>query len=418
MENRVVVTSMGCISPLGDDIYSIGDKIINGTARSENIKKLDCNGRKYRGHEIHHFNRRNLNIGGKNMLDYGNGLELYAVLQAVSNYCGESKKQLGDMNVAVYLGNQMITLDAESIGIISDICIKEGSISLSLLGKNIKKLPPLNGVKLLPTIPSHIIAKELDIHGEGNILGCGDLSGLVNLIVAAASIKHGFVERAIVASSFAPFNMFDFMLLQRMEQAKKATMDTQVQLSVNPTGNGDMIYGEGAVAILIESEESAVKNHRTILAYIGGGVCNSYPEDDYSCLSKDGFKKNIGNTLKDSGIEPQKVDFIFTNSCGRMQWDKEEMMAIQDIWQDKDVKICSSKPHMGYIGCAAGLIDCFLSIQLMHDNTGWMDLFLYPDLEFHHENGTRNSSLNNGLVINAGWGGKYCSLILSKEKFE
>jgi hypothetical protein len=225
------------------------------------------------------FNFRNVNVIGKNIMNCTNQLEFYSVMKVFQNI-KFSENSLESCNL--YLGNHIINIDIERMEIMIRLCRENDNINFSKLGTNLKRMPPLNGVKLLPTIPSHFIAKE------NNILYSSEISGLLSLMLAFNEIHSGNVDMAVVASAYNPFTPHEFLWLCDQVLIKKTSPEDDPKKLVFPFDrkHDGMIYSEGSAALILESEESTKKNGRKILAYVDGASLNIFSGETFYSLSK------------------------------------------------------------------------------------------------------------------------------------
>ncbi|WP_195574139.1 beta-ketoacyl-[acyl-carrier-protein] synthase family protein [Paenibacillus sp. 1001270B_150601_E10] len=418
MKRKAVITGMGCINSLGEHPDEIWDALHHkkiGITRMDAYEQepYSCSF----GGVVQQFSAKMLDISGKNMMNRANQLELYAVIQACTQYGALDVEE--QIDCAVYLGNQLIHIDYETMTILVNHCLEDGCLDFTRLGEHIRKIPPLSGVKLLPTVPSHFIAKTYHAHGEGNLLYNGEISGLLNVIQAAQDIEMGTADRIIVASVFSPFQPHEYLWLCDEQMVRTTTIDddsSQLMFPFDERHQG-IIYGEGAAALIIESEETARAKNRTILGYVEGGSINMFPGETFYSLTAEGFKKNLYHTLEKSEQSIKDIDLIYAHGCSSREWDNAELEAIYSIWEHSDIQIRSSKGNIGYTGCASGIMDCVLAIQSMRHNAVF-DTINYQRSELDQDvsayfNGEL-STVERCLINNAGLGGSYCSVVLAK----
>ncbi|MCM3135796.1 beta-ketoacyl synthase [Paenibacillus polysaccharolyticus] len=421
MKRKVVITGMGCINSLGNNVSEVWGAFEKNKIGIEKLPQFDESSYHCQfGGVIKGFSSKNLDISGKNMMNSTNLLEIVAVMQA----CEESKIDSIPENIdsALFLGNNMINLDFETMSVIKKICHTDGSLDFSLLGKNIKKIPPLSGVKLLPTVPSHFLAKMYDIHGEGNLLYSGDTSGTLSIIQSAREIESGLVDRCIVATSFSPFQPNEFSWLCKQQFIKRTSQNDNPENLSTPfySDHNGVIYGEGAAALVLETEETAMREGKKILGYINGGSFNIYSGSNFSSLSAEGFKRNIVNTLTQSNSSTSEVDVIYAHGTSHKDWDEAELKAIDELWGNETVNISSSKRNIGYTSCSSGVMDCIMAVQTLLNNKYISpiksnEMSIYPELEISSKFiRSDDSPIKKCLINSAGLGGGYASIIVEK----
>lgn len=424
MERKVVITGLGCMTSLGNDVNSTWQALMNGESGIKRIEKINTQNYPCQfGGEIRNFNARKSGLTGTNTMLKYNQYEIYSVIKAVTDYNWMEDKADMTVNCPIYLGNQCINLDQELydtlIAISGDGAEK---LDFSVIGQNLRNFPPLNGIKLLPTLPTHFVAKRYDIHGSANISYAGESSSIESILHAVRDIEMGYYEKAIAASTFSPFSGHEFLWYSDSKLARKTTIDEeQSRLSCpfdkNHTG---IIYGEGAGVILLESEESAVKNGRKILAYVSGGTTNVFPEEDFYELTQNGFIRNMKATLNDCSLNNTDIDLIYANAPSYAEWDNAEIEAVYDIWKEDSVCVTSSKANIGFLGCASGMVDCVLAVQSLNENR-YVEPLNFEQLECglnidgsKYFGDRRRNTIQRCLINSAGAGAHYSSIILEK----
>lgn len=428
MKQKAVITGIGTITPLGNNPSDLWEAIKRNDSGIKRINKMEVSNYSSQfGGQITDFKLRNLNVTGKNMMLRYNQLEIYSVLQALqeSNWLDDDDQD--KFNCKVYCGNQVITFDYETLETILLICSQSNKQKLdySVLGDNLKQIPPLNGVKLLPTASSHFIAKNYNCHGAGNLLHAGEISGLATLIMAAKEIEAGYTNNAIVTSSFSPFTPHEFRWFSDLIIAKHTSELDNPELLISPfdANHNGTIFSEGAATILLENEENAMKNEHTIIGEIIGGNTNIFPGASIEELSPSGFKKNWNILFDNINYDFADIDLIYGHGISYPEWDIAELTAISEIWNNTPVKITSSKGHLGYTGCVSGLIDSILALKTMSENKYIPPRnFIKPAYHYINEKyfvvPENSNSLNNCLVVSAGTGGFYSSIIIKNRRHD
>ncbi|MDR1418186.1 MAG: hypothetical protein LBI80_03415 [Endomicrobium sp.] len=416
--NTVVITSTTCVTSLAEDPMNLWEELSKGNIGIDKLKKFDNNSYSCGfGGIASDFNFRNINVIGKNIMNRTNQLEFYSVMKAFQN-TNFSENSLESCNL--YLGNHIINIDTETMEIMIKLCYENDNINFSKLGTNLKSMSPLNGVKLLPTTPSHFIAKENNIHGKGDVVYSSEISGLLSLMLAFNEICSGNVDMAVVASSYNPFTPHEFLWLCDQGLIKKTSPDDDSKKLVFPFDrkHNGMIYSEGSAALILESEESAKKNGRKILAYIDGASSNIFAGETFYSLSKKGFSENINSTLENSNIKKENIDVIFSNAPSYPSWDDAELEVILDIWNENQVIISNSKSYLGFTGPVSGIIDCILSIISMNKNK-YLPINNFEEASAKFEgkekqyiNCISKKDLKRSLITSAGIGGAYSSVCL------
>jgi 3-oxoacyl-(acyl-carrier-protein) synthase len=419
MKKKVVISAIGIVTSLGENRKDVWNKVQNGESgiiliKDENVQNNYCQF----GGVINYVDTKKINIQGKNVLNRSNKLLVYSVLKALEMYKYE-EGVFGD-NDPIYIGNQMQYIDESILKLILDNCITEEGMDLSSMGEFLNKMSPLSGIKLLPTTPSHTIAKYLGAHGEGCINYTGSTSGLANLYLAYNQIASGRVERATICASNSPFSSYEYYWLCQEGRLRKTNAEEtggQMLFPFDKKHNGT-IAAEGAATIILESEDSALRNDREILCYVEGGSMNTFPGENYLSLTSEGFANTMQCACECAGVEFGDMDIVYTNANSFAEWDNAELEALLKLSGDSKISICNSKGCLGDAGVAAGLFDCALAMESLRQGA-YSPVVNYSESDLAEKEDVSRlfeapEKYQYALINSAGAGGNYCSIVMAR----
>ena len=419
MKKRVVISAIGIVTSMGDELKEVWNKVQNGESgiiqiEDEKIRSQYCQF----GGLVNYIDTKKMNIQGKNVLNRSNKLLVYSLLKALEMYKYEEGQF--DDNDPIYIGNQMQYIDESILKVILNNCITEDGLDLSIMGSFLNKMSPLSGIKLLPTTPSHTIAKHIGAHGEGCINYTGSNSGLANLYLAYNQIASGRVDRAIVCASNSPFSSYEYYWLCNEGQIRKTKLEDdekQLLFPFDKKHNGT-IPAEGAATIILESEESALVNNREILCYIEGGSMNTFAGENYTSLTCEGFVKTMQYACEGADIDFKELDLVYTNANSYAEWDNVELEALLELSKDGRISICNSKGCLGETSVAASLFDCALAAESLANGV-YNPVVNYSECALERKEDVSGffeapDKYQYALINSASNGGNYCSVIISK----
>ncbi|WP_238651969.1 beta-ketoacyl synthase N-terminal-like domain-containing protein [Paenibacillus piscarius] len=422
MNSSVVISAMGCITPLGDTPGEVHEAMLQGKTAYSAITQFDASAcRCSTGGEIPDFSIRELGISGSNMMLRYNKLQMKAAYQMLNDYGLMASMENHAMNCAVYVANHPVNLDPETLRIIRSICSSGGEqhMDFSRLGDQLHQIPPLSGVKQLTTVPSHFIAKTTGAHGPGNLYCNSDCGGITALLSAARAIGNGRIEQAIVSASFSPFSAHEFRWWLETGLIRSTTLQESTGELVTPFSplSSGTLLSEGAGAIFLEKEEIAQRNGRPILARIQGGASLTVPGETYFALPMAGFAMTLKLALTRAGLAPDAIDLIVCNAPSVAAWDEAELAGISTVWNSSSVNAAAMKGYLGYLGPVSGLLDVILAVQSMNSHTAvpLNHMSAPPDERVkwvRPENADMN--MERTMVNSAGPGGAYSAVILGK----
>ncbi|MCP5363301.1 MAG: hypothetical protein H6910_04295 [Rickettsiaceae bacterium] len=194
----VYILNIGCITPFcSGDLYN-----------KENLPppmeiSLEDYGGKGKGLIINKEYLNKIDLPSKGLMSYQTRLAFIAYRNTnILKFLGNMKSYRG----LIYIANGHISLEDETIDIIKKYALdKDNNFDFRLLGQNIDKMPPLDGIKMLSTAISHFIAKDLEINDPGHQIYIGDNNSSAAIVEAYFKLKDMECDFALVVSSETPF---------------------------------------------------------------------------------------------------------------------------------------------------------------------------------------------------------------------
>lgn len=358
---RVVVTGIGAITPLGNNISAYLNGLQKGVNGANLITLFDaalfktrfaCEVKDFNPEE--HFERREVR-----RIDRFTQLGMVAATEAIQDS-----------------GLDLDVLDKDRAGVIwaagvGGMATLEKEIEEHVLGNGIPKHNPF----LIPKMIVDIVAGQISIQygfrgiNYATVSACASSShalmnafdyirlGRANIIVAGGS------EAAITKTGVGGFNSMK-ALSERNDDYKTASRPYDKD-------RDGFVLGEGAGALILEEYEHAKKRGARIYCEIAGaaGTADAY---HITAPHPEGFGViNVMNfALEDAGMKPEDIDYINTHGTSTPLGDVAELIAIAKVFGShaKDLNISSTKSMTGHLLGAAGAIEaiaCVLAMQ--HD---------------------------------------------------
>ncbi len=358
--HRVVVTGMGAISPLGNDVTLLWANCIAGKSGVGPITKFDTTHFKTKfAAEVKDFDpsayfERNEARKYDLFTQYAVAASDEAIRQAGLNF-----EQLNTNKIGVIWGS-------------GNGGIQTFQDQLEEFFKNNKqpRFNPYFVPKMIADIPSGVISIRHGLRGLNfsTISACASSNhaiidafnyirlGKANVIITGGS------EAAINESGMGGFN------------AAKAlsTRNDLPQLASRPfdVARDGFVMGEGAGALILESLAHAQARGATILAeVIGCGMAadayhltGTHPEGEGAYLG-------MLDALEDAGIHPDAVDYVNAHATSTPLGDESELRAIQRVFGDRvNLHVSGTKSMTGHLLGAAGAIEAILSVLAICEN--------------------------------------------------
>ena len=355
---RVVVTGMGAITPIGNDVASTWDAAIKGVSGAAPITHFDaskfktqfaCEVKNFNGEE--HFDRRKLR-----QLDLYAQYALVAARQAVSDAGLEDEGAINKNRVGVIV--------AAGIGGLHTFEEEAGYYAL-----NEEKGPKYNPFfipKMIADIASGHISMEYGYHGPnyGVVSACAssnnaiiDAFNLIRLGKADAMVTGG-AEAAIYPAGVGGFNSMHALSTRNDSPATASRPFSK--------SRDGFVIGEGSVVLVLEELEHALARGAKIYAEVAGGGMSA---DAYhiTATHPDGLGAILAmqNALDDAGMKPEDIDYINVHGTSTPVGDISEVKAIVDVFGEHAHKlnISSTKSMTGHLLGATGALEAMFSIQ-------------------------------------------------------
>ena len=383
MKRRVVITGLGAITPIGNNIDSFWEGI-----------KLGKNGID----EISLFNAENLKVkmaaevkdfDPSNFIDKKEAKRMDRYTQFAVIAAEESIK---DSNL------DFNTLNRERIGVmfgsgIGGLCTIENQIR-TLVAKGPNRVSPLTIPMAISNIASGTIAIKYGILGSTLSLTSACATSTHCIGEAYRSIKDGYLDIVVAGGAEASLCEFGIAGFQSLTALSRSEDRNRASIPFDKERNG-FVMGEGAGSLILEDLDSALKRGAKIYAEIVGygSSCDAYHITS-PCLDGDGAYRAMRDALVDADVSTDKISYINAHGTSTEINDKVETLAIKKALCDNymNAYVSSTKSMTGHLLGAAGAIEAIVSIKALQDN--------FVPATINYANEDEDCDLN--LVVNEG----------------
>lgn len=381
---RVVVTGLGAITPLGNDVATTWNAALQGESGAGPITHFDASKFKTQfACEVKNFNAAD-HIDRKKLrtLDLYAQYALVAARQAVADSKLEDAPNLDRDRVGVIV--------AAGIGGLHTFEEEAGYYALNK--ENGPKYNPFFIPKMIADIASGHISMEYGYHGPnyGVVSACAssnnaiiDAYNLIRLGKADAFVTGG-AEAAIYPAGVGGFNSMH-ALSTRNDSPKTASRP----FSKSRDG---FVMGEGSAVLVIEELEHALARGAKIYCEIAGGGMSA---DAYHLTATHpeglGAKLAMKNALEDANLKPEDIDYINVHGTSTPVGDVSEIKAIVELFGDAAYKlnISSTKSMTGHLLGATGALEALFSIKAVEEDV------VPPTI--NHEEGDEDENIDYNL---------------------
>ena len=406
---RVVVTGLGAITPVGNNVNEFWDGIVNGKCGIDQITLFDTENFKVKlAGEVKNFN----------VEDYFDRREAKR-LDRFSHFAIVAARELmKDSKLDVN------SIDPTRFG----VAVSSGIGGLQTIENNAQTLFEKGPDRISPMyIPMAInnmaagnIAIEVGAKGESFCMTTACASATHTIGECFRIIKHGYQDVMIAGgteASITPTGIAGFTNIKALSQQQDKT---RASIPFDKERSG-FVMGEGAGIILLEELEHAKKRGAKIYAEIVGYGATS---DAYHITSPapdgEGGARAMINAMKDAGVNPEDVTYINAHGTATPLNDKYETMAVKTAFGEasKKVMVSSTKGHTGHLLGAAGGVEAVACIKAIETGIVPPTIgYKVPDEECDLDivpNEARKADVKYAMSNSLGFGGHNSSILFKK----
>ena len=409
MKTRVVVTGLGVVTPIGNDVDSFWNGIKNKEVGIGPITCFDTADFKCKlAAEVKDFEpKAYMDSKTARRMERFSQFAVAAASQALAQ-SGLNMEQEDPFRVGVSIGS--------GIGSLQEI--ERGCKKLEEKGPS--RVNPLMVPIMISNMAAGNVAIQYGMKGKCINVVTACATGTHSIGEAMRSIQYGEVDVMLAGGTEAaitPIGIAGFSALTALctnEDPKRASIPFDKDRS-------GFVMGEGAGVVVLESLEHAKARGAKILGEVVGygATCDAYhitsPAEDGS-----GAARAMLDAIKDAGITPADIDYVNAHGTSTHHNDLFETKAIKLALGDHayDVKVSSTKSMIGHlIGAAGGVefITCVKSIEegYVHPTVGLETPGEGCDLDYVQGEGV-NMEVNYAISNSLGFGGHNASLLVKR----
>ncbi len=255
------------------------------------------------------------------------------------------------------------------------------------------------------------IADALGLRHDNITLSTACSSSLNAILLGARLIRHGLARQVIAGGTDAltRFTLNGFNTLMILDKEHCRPMDA------SRTG---LNLGEGAAYIVMEAESSALAENKEIFGEITG-YANANDAYHQTASSPDGYGPYLAmkQALDMSGIDPAQISYINAHGTGTDNNDLTEGLAIERIFTGIIPPVSSTKPYTGHTLAAAGVVETVFSLLAIKHQVVFPNLNFrtrIEELSFEPVKELTFTEVNHVVTNSFGFGGNDSSLVISK----
>ena len=410
MSRRVVVTGLGAVTPIGNNVDDFWTSVRAGKIGFDHITKFDTTD--YKCHiaaELKDFNPQDFmdRKAAKRMEPFSQ----YAVAAA--------KQAIDDSGLDIEKEDPYMVGCAIGSGVGSLQAMERETQKLYEKGPN--RVNPLLVPLMICNMAAGNVSIQFGLKGKSinDVTACA--TGTNTIGEAYRSIQYGEADVMVAGGtegSVCPIGIAGFTALTAL-----STVDDPAKCSLPFDKNrSGFVMGEGAGVVILEELEHAKARGAKIYAEVVGYGCSS---DAYHITSPQedgaGAARAMTNAMSDAGVTPADVKYINAHGTGTHHNDLFETRAIKLAFGDDaaNLKINSTKSMIGHLLGAAGAVEfitCVKEIQdgFIHKTVGYET----PDeeIDLNYCKDSYEEPVEYALSNSLGFGGHNASILLKAYK--
>ena len=351
---RVVITGLGTINPLGNNVTDTWDKLIKGESGIDTITSFETNELpvSFAG-EVKNFDA-NEYMGKQHArkLDRSSHLSIFATEEALKDANLNPEERLGP-NVGIVFGTG-----------IGGIGATEQAVR-TYDERGASRINPLAITQLMPNSSTGQVAIKYGIEGPSLTITTACAASANAVGEAKNMIQNGVVDMVVTGgteSGTTPMTIGAFAQIRALSTNNENPKEACKPFDKNRDG---FVMGEGSTVLVMESEESALKIGAEIYGYVAGYGATT---DAYHITAPaEGGKGSVvamQKAIEDAELSINDIDYINAHGTSTPANDKNETAAIKTVFGDKayDLDISSTKSMTGHLLGGGGAFESMVSV--------------------------------------------------------
>lgn len=407
-KRRVVVTGLGTVCPVGNDVETMWENIKNGVCGIDEITHFDTTDFKVKlAGEI-----KNLNIEDYINKKEAKRLDRFSQLAMIA-----SKQAYEDARLNAE------EIDANRFGII----LSSGIGGLETienekekgLKKGYERVSPFFIPMAIGNLAAGNVAIMLGAKGACLDIVTACAAGTNSIGEAFKYVRDGYADIMLTGGAEASITPLGIGGFSSMKALSTATDKNRASIPFDAERNG-FVMGEGAGALVLEEYEHAKKRGATIYAeIIGYGVsCDAFHMTAPDAEAN-GAAACFKMALNDAQISADDIDYINAHGTSTPLNDKLETLGVKKVFgEDTKVMLSSTKGNTGHLLGAAGAVEAIITVKSLQDGfvPGTIN-YSQPDPECNLDivpNQGRKQDIQYAMSNSLGFGGHNACIVLKK----
>ncbi|AWM16462.1 beta-ketoacyl-ACP synthase II [Bacillus inaquosorum] len=408
-KKRVVVTGLGALSPLGNDVDTSWNNAINGVSGIGPITRVDAEEYPAKvAAELKDFNVEDyMDKKEARKMDRFTQYAVVAAKMAVED---------ADLNITDEIAPRVGVWVGSGIGGLETL---ESQFEI-FLTKGPRRVSPFFVPMMIPDMATGQISIALGAKGVNSCTVTACATGTNSIGDAFKVIQRGDADVMVTGGTEAPLTRMSFAGFSA-NKALSTNPDPKTASRPFDKNRDGFVMGEGAGIIVLEELEHALARGAKIYGEIVGyGSTGDAYHITAPAQDGEGGARAMQEAIRDAGITPEEIDYINAHGTSTYYNDKYETMAIKTVFGEHAHKLAvsSTKSMTGHLLGAAGGIEAIFSVLAIKEGVIPPTINIQTpdeecDLDYVPDE-ARRQDLNYVLSNSLGFGGHNATLIFKK----
>lgn len=410
MRKRVVVTGLGCVSPVGNNIKDTWSALLAGKSGAAPIKAFDASGHKTKfAAEVKGFDGAAL-LGPREArkMDRFTQFAIASALEALEQSAlkiDESNRDRTGILIGSGIGGVITTIEQYEV-------FRE---------RGPERVSPFLVPMMISDSAAGNLAIRIGARGPNMSVATACASGTNAIGEAAEMIRRGAADAMVAGAAEAAIHPLTMAGMNVMTALSTRNHDPERASRPFDKDRDGFLMGEGAAILILESLEHAQARGAKILCeFTGYGASDDAHHISAPAENGAGAAISMNNALKDSGIKGNEISYINAHGTSTQLNDKSETAAIKTVFGEQAYKLAvsSTKSMTGHLLGASGALEAVISALAITDQ------ILPPTINYetpdpncdldYVPNKARQAQVEHVMSNSFGFGGHNATLILSR----
>ena len=408
-EQRVVITGMGALSPIGNNTKTTWENALNGVSGIDEITRLDTSA--YKVHlagELKDFDiEDHIDKKEARRMDRFTQYAVVAAREAVNDARLDINANTAD-RIGVWIGSGIGGMETFELS------------HSQLLERGPRRVSPFFVPMLIPDMATGQVSIDLGAKGPNGATVTACATGTNSIGEAFKIIQRGDADAMITGGTEAPIT---HMAIAGFSASRALTTNDDKETACRPfqEGRDGFVMGEGAGIIVLESLESAKARGAEIYAeLVGYGSTGDAYHITAPAPEGEGGSRAMQAAMDDAGIEAKDIQYLNAHGTSTPVGDLTEIQAIKNTFGEaaNALKISSTKSMTGHLlGATGGLEAIFSALSIKEGRIAPTIHAVSPDPECDLDivpNKAEDLDITYAMSNSLGFGGHNAVLVLKK----